>query len=500
MKKNISTALLVFSLFLLNACSSKQFISAKQRSSLEQNCSKIIQKSKDDKTLNKILNEQIFKFQETVEEVLVSNRKSTIMLDRLLKQEQNNQPISARQLDSIFSSIEDDTVYVKRLAVMLNANTCWRSPVYDNLLGSNIRIKGSLFELAMTLFLYDFYLNTAYRVNEDKRLRVLINQGDSGYGVQEKQLTQIQEQLSNISNLRDVSTRIRNYEHHSAEIKKLASEDVTIGYLDQLIKSSQSFELFKTKNFNDLVAQRGSKRKKQVRDNLKAINRSVANGASGAFGNLMGSYEERKGKLYQNREIETIIISHLEAGDILLEKTPFRLTDKMIPGYWGHAAIWIGNEAELRALGIWDHSVVKKYHKEIQARRLVAESLREGTILSTMAHFLNVDDIAVLRNKKPLSDTQKAKLIIITLRQIGKEYDFNFDVETTDKIVCSQLVYLAYTDMKWPTDNILGRFTISPDNIAMKVTDEQGLATLLLYIDGKKIEHDLNKVMLKTLQ
>ena len=33
-----------------------------------------------------------------------------------------------------------------------------------------------------------------------------------------------------------------------------------------------------------------------------------------------------------------------QAGDILLEKTPFRLTDKLIPGYWGHAAVWIGGE------------------------------------------------------------------------------------------------------------------------------------------------------------
>ena len=33
----------------------------------------------------------------------------------------------------------------------------------------------------------------------------------------------------------------------------------------------------------------------------------------------------------------------MQAGDILLEKTPFRLTDKMIPRYWGHATIWTGH-------------------------------------------------------------------------------------------------------------------------------------------------------------
>ena len=59
---------------------------------------------------------------------------------------------------------------------------------------------------------------------------------------------------------------------------------------------------------------------------------------------------------------------------------------------------------------------------------------------------MNIDDIAIVRERET-SDKEKAKVIIRTFRQIGKEYDFNYDVETTDKIVCSQLVYLAYTDI-----------------------------------------------------
>jgi len=171
----------------------------------------------------------------------------------------------------------------------------------------------------------------------------------------------------------------------------------------------------------------------------------------------------------------------------------------MIPGYWSHTAIWIGDEAELRALGIWNNEIVKKYHKEIKASHLIAESLSTGTTLSTMEHFLNVDDIAILRNTQKLSNKEKIKIITLTLRQIGKEYDFNFDVETTDKIVCSQLVYLAYTDIQWPTDNILGRYTISPDNIATKVAKGKELKTILLYLDGKKVAQDLDKIMLKKL-
>jgi len=86
--------------------------------------------------------------------------------------------------------------------------------------------------------------------------------------------------------------------------------------------------------------------------------------------------------------------------------------------------------------------------------------------MNSMSHFLNIDDIVILRNPK-LDGKAIAERIILTLRQMGKEYDFNFDVETTDKLVCSELVYTVYTGIEWPTKKTLGRFTVSPDNIVL---------------------------------
>ncbi|NOR81512.1 MAG: Poxvirus G6, partial [Methyloprofundus sp.] len=118
----------------------------------------------------------------------------------------------------------------------------------------------------------------------------------------------------------------------------------------------------------------------------------------------------------------------------------------------------------------------------------------DGTKMNTLEHFLNIDDLLVLR-KKDLTDQHKKKIIELTLRQVGKPYDFNYDVETTDKIVCSQLVYLAYTDIDWPTDSHVGRYTISPDNIVKKALHEGELEIILLFSDGKQVMGDVTAFM-----
>ena len=70
------------------------------------------------------------------------------------------------------------------------------------------------------------------------------------------------------------------------------------------------------------------------------------------FGNTVGLVEMHKGQLFDRADVQENLRAERKAGDILLEKTPFRLTDYLIPGYWGHAAIWLGTEPELVELGI----------------------------------------------------------------------------------------------------------------------------------------------------
>lgn len=77
---------------------------------------------------------------------------------------------------------------------------------------------------------------------------------------------------------------------------------------------------------------------------------------------------------------------------------------------------------------------------------------------------MNIDDSAILRpmfkeNDKGNKLTKEA--LIMAFRQLGKKYDFNFDVNTTVKIVCSELAYISFQSIDWPTEKTLGRYSIS---------------------------------------
>ncbi len=189
----------------------------------------------------------------------------------------------------------------------------------------------------------------------------------------------------------------------------------------------------------------------------------------------------------------------LHAGDILVERTPFRLTDSFIPGRWGHAALWVGSEPELRALGIWDDPVVRPHHEAIRAGRGVVEALRSGVELNSLGHFLNVDDLAVLR---PVTQTaaQQAETVLQALRQMGKRYDFNFDVETRDRLSCAELVYHAYGRLDWPTRRQLGRAVITPDDIAGRALGGGPLAVIDLYTDGERTRGDPGLMLARLMQ
>lgn len=450
----------------------------------------------NEKTIEQVeaaINEEFLIYLSLVEKSL-SYRYETIKTAAELKEKiARGEPLSGEDLDKLNYGTVAHLKLRSQLFAFAEAHECWVKGTddYFNSLGIQpaVRLKGVMLSISAALALYDNYLLAVSIFEEDVKLRILLNKRDSGYDKGMAELSRIRVSYDSAYNRHRVRRAIGFYEKELKKMPPSFLENDDAAYLNLLISQSPSYNM--TKKFSPLyvVGRKLQFLSSVTVDTMKGLSREGVNIFSMTFGNTMGLVESRKGKLYEREEIERELINTLSAGDILLEKTPFRLTDKFIPGHWGHAAVWVGTEKELKELGIWEHPVVAKHWDKMRAGRSVVEALRSGVEMNTIKHFLNVDDVAVLR-KKDMTREERAATILLVLRQVRKEYDFNFDVETTDRIVCSELVYTTFVSIKWPTERTLGRMTISPDNVADKALGSGPLDLVLFCHDGKMIIDD----------
>jgi uncharacterized protein YycO len=230
------------------------------------------------------------------------------------------------------------------------------------------------------------------------------------------------------------------------------------------------------------------------KDAALKVKRYMLHHVSGSIGNLLGSIRWRKGRLLNNEKIIQEALAQLKPLDIITEKTWFAATDTFIPGHFGHNAIWLGTKEQLIANGMWSHPSIVPLQKQIEEGKSIIESDRTGTHLKDLREFMNVDEFAILRLKdlKFKSEVYKENLYKIATGQLGKGYDFNFNVETTDKLVCSELLYQSYGDIKWPTEVYLSRFTISPDNVVSLALYQNSPIELTYYVaQVEKSDSDL---------
>ncbi len=437
----------------------------------------------------------IARFQMLVEKAFTYRAETLKVYKKLKKEFQQDIPLSGADMEILNTGILAHLKLRQQLYETAYAYECWldkKCPVKDE----QLRLQGIMLSLAAALMLYDNYLLAISVFEDDKKLRRYINKRNKGYKITHSRLTDVTKQYNSINKRHRIRRGIKYFDSNWGKQLKSFKHTDENSYLYLLIKQSPSYNSTLKKSPLFVINRYGKFMSGITSDTMKKIKDDGINLFSLIFGNSVGLIQTRKGLLYDKTDVQTEVSDTLKACDILLEKTPFRLTDKFIPGYWGHVAIWIGTEKEIKDLGIWDHPVVKKYHNSIREQKSIAEALRPGVTLSSVPHFLNIDDLAVLRCKK-LTNKKKADIIIRTLRQIGKPYDFNFDVETNDRIVCSELIYVTFTDFDWPTQSTLGRHTVSPTHIAEKTYVDGRFDVVSLYLEGKPVNKKKNKIFAK---
>jgi hypothetical protein len=171
----------------------------------------------------------------------------------------------------------------------------------------------------------------------------------------------------------------------------------------------------------------------------------------------------RSGRIAVDVALRATIMRELRPLDILLERTTFRLADYVIPGHFHHAGVYLGRMDDLghrlpRALALLERPNAPDGY--------VIEATHHGVRLIALERFLDVDSLAVLRDRSLHADDH-ARLYASATRELGKKYDYYFDLEDPGRQFCSKLVATIFSHLDFLSPTGGGR-TLVPDHLVQK--------------------------------
>jgi hypothetical protein len=213
----------------------------------------------------------------------------------------------------------------------------------------------------------------------------------------------------------------------------------------------------------------------------------------------------------------------LVPGDVILERRNWYLSNVGLPGFWPHAALYVGTQAEILAALAGIPEVSQAYDGDLGAHFAklspkawaslaerdasghecrVIEATSEGVVSSSLEHSCAADYVAALRPRLPA--LKRVRAIERALIFWGRPYDFNFDFVTDDQLVCSELVMKAYEPqtsddqgLRVPYVELVGRRAVPPTSLAQTFRDERGQKEpqfeFVYFLEGR--EHEKRAVV-----
>lgn len=169
--------------------------------------------------------------------------------------------------------------------------------------------------------------------------------------------------------------------------------------------------------------------------------------------------------------IDVAVCRLLEPGDVLVTRREHAVTNYFLPGYWPHAALFLGDAKSLDRMQMSPQERLSKWSatladdEEAEPGR-VLEALKDGVMIRSLRSPLSCDAVAVIRPR--LAPDDIARALARGLSHAGKPYDFDFDFARSDRLVCTEVVYRSYdglTGIQFELTRRAGRMTFAADDL-----------------------------------
>ncbi len=267
-------------------------------------------------------------------------------------------------------------------------------------------------------------------------LRKKLDEPEPRFGLGGKQFTEIYQHVTAPQRWWAFFEAVRYYRSQRERILQLR-QDSTYGPVVELLLAEEAFVEVRRKDF--LKHRYGYRLHSFVRRNHSGYRKAMF-----TLFKLSGSViSELKQPFVKPRgmgkrvspEVRARLEAFLRPGDVLVTRHDDAVSNLFLPGFWPHAAFYIGQAEQRQALGV-------RGDAEIGPQMRFIEAKKDGVKIRPADDTLQVDAFIVLRPK--LKEGDVAEAVSRALTHAGKLYDFIFDFSSAERLACTELVYRSY--------------------------------------------------------
>lgn len=328
--------------------------------------------------------------------------------------------------------------------------------------------------------------STKFIIESSRKNPIIWNKLDESelrYNIERKTLTKLYESLSSPKKMYQFYQATKFYEASKDEIMNLAHNSELDRELVQLLENeipfiesrkSHYFKLRARYRMYNIVRRNSSGFKKTMFHIFRLTGSVVAEMKHPRkIPTKRNSIQKRV-----NSEIMAEIHATLRPGDTIVTRHDDALSNLFLPGYWPHAAFYMGAPEQLQQLDI-DHPTELKFD--------IIEAKKDGVKFRTHSETLNVDHFVILRPK--VTAEARANAIKAAISHAGKRYDFLFDFTKANRLACTELIYRAYhgqEDINFSLIERSGRMCIAAEDLLNQAISSNNFEVHAIYNTGSE--------------
>ena len=377
---------------------------------------------------------------------------------------------------------EDERLRETYLRYLSGRSVLWQmiDELSPFLKSKDLRIFGLAFCAASMLMRSSSYLIGLAR--ERPVVLAKLDEAEPRYQIPRKTLTKIYRYLSSPRNRWRYRQARNFYEHTRTKIDEALQNSDMQDIAAWLAKEEPYFDQSKRNLLGAILTYRAYSMSRRTSSGYTKVMFHLFRLSGSAIAEMKQPFIKTEGQGKRvTAEIIEEIRSKLRPGDIFITRHDDAMSNLFLPGFWPHAALYIGPLSNRDDLGLptyRDHSAD------------VLEAKKDGVKLREVEETLSVDSFVILRPK--ISTAELDQALEKALTHEGKHYDFAFDFRKAERLCCTELVYRAFHGIgQWNLKLIKqsGHFALPAEEL-IRQGMQKGLVdvAMIFGVDGDTVE------------